>query len=450
MTFKSFKLEWFGKIPSEWGMSKIKYIHAQTQNSFTDGDWIESPEIEDSGIRYITTGNIGEGKFKHQGNGFISEKTFERLNCTEIFAGDLLISRLSPPVGRSCIIPDLGCRVIMSVDNVVLRLKKDFSKEFYNYIFNSVLYFEHTNTLSRGSTLTRISRNILGNIKVLVPPIKEQNLISQYLNKKTQNIDSFIEKIENKIELLKENKSVTIKRYLTKGLDSNIEMKESGVEWIGKIPKNWNLKRVKYLCDISTGGKDTQDNVEGGEYPFFVRSPKIERINSFSFDGEAVLTSGDGAGVGKIFHYFNGKFDYHQRVYKFSNFNKIEGRFFYWFFKEYFSYEILRWNAKSTVDSVRLPLIQNFPIIIPPIQIQKNILEVIETYSFNVDELITKLKRKTELLKEYRQSQISSVVTGKIRITEDKLILQLPPMSPRNMEYQEEEQEKSQPRLTFY
>ena len=110
-------------------------------------------------------------------------------------------------------------------------------------------------------------------------------------------------------------------------------MKDSGVEWIGEIPNHWDIVRLRY---------DTQDNEENGEYPFFVRSPKVERINSWSFDGEAVLTSGDGAGVGKIFHYFDGKFDFHQRVYKFSEFKRVTGKYFYWFLKENFHYEILR------------------------------------------------------------------------------------------------------------
>ena len=258
MFFSNTKLEWFGKIPPEWKVSKIKYIHAQTKNSFTDGDWIESSEIVDTGIRYITTGNIGEGKFKYQGKGYINEQTFERLNCTEIFEGDLLISRLSPPVGRSCILPDLGNRAVTSVDNVVLRLNKDFSKEFYNFVFNSVLYFEHTETLSRGSTLTRISRNILGNIKVLVPPVEEQQLISKYLYKKTQKIDFLIEKIEKKIQLLKEQKDRTIINYFTRMR----YLDKKGSLMLDK-------KDLKSQKNYIPWFKQTIDNLDDNEYIIF-------------------------------------------------------------------------------------------------------------------------------------------------------------------------------------
>lgn len=182
-------------------------------------------------------------------------------------------------------------------------------------------------------------------------------------------------------------------------MNKSEDYKDSGVEWIGMIPKHWELIKLRYLCDITTGGKNTEDNVENGEYPFFVRSPKIERINSWSFDGEAVLTAGDGA-VGKIFHHYIGKFDFHQRVYKFSNFQLVLGRYFYWFLRENFQHEILRWNAKTTVDSVRLPFLQNFPMVLPPIEEQKLISNYLDKKTGQIDSLVTKKTRFLELIKE--------------------------------------------------
>jgi len=79
--------------------------------------------------------------------------------------------------------------------------------------------------------------------------------------------------------------------------------RDSGVEWLGEIPKDWETRRLRYLCDIRTGDKDTADATDDGTYPFFVRSQKVRKIDTFSFDGEAVLTAGDGVGVGKVFHY---------------------------------------------------------------------------------------------------------------------------------------------------
>ncbi len=86
--------------------------------------------------------------------------------------------------------------------------------------------------------------------------------------------------------------------------------KDSGIEWLGEIPENWETKKLKYLCSITTGNKDTENKEPEGKYPFYVRSQTVESINSFSYNGEAILTAGDGVGVGKVFHYVNGKFDF--------------------------------------------------------------------------------------------------------------------------------------------
>ena len=103
--------------------------------------------------------------------------------------------------------------------------------------------------------------------------------------------------------------------------------KDSGVEWLGDVPKHWETRRLRFLCDISTGER-TRSTPSEMEVPFFVRSQTVERINTFSADCEAVLTAGDCVGVGKVFHYHVGKFDYHQRVYAFTNFRQVSGYFF--------------------------------------------------------------------------------------------------------------------------
>jgi type I restriction enzyme S subunit len=132
------------------------------------------------------------------------------------------------------------------------------------------------------------------------------------------------------------------------------------------IPKDWEVNYIGNLADISTGSRNTQDRVEDGEYPFFVRSQTVERINSYSYDGEAVLTAGDGVGTGKVFHYINGKFDVHQRVYRITDFvPSLDGYFFYLFFASNFYDRIMQMTAKSSVDSVRMDMIakMQFPYL---------------------------------------------------------------------------------------
>ena len=189
------------------------------------------------------------------------------------------------------------------------------------------------------------------------------------------------------------------------------KMKDSGFEWIGEIPQGWNIRRLKFLCSIKTGNKDTVNAKDDGQYPFYVRSPKIERIDSYSFDGEAVLTAGDGVGAGKVFHYVNGKFDYHQRVYNLHDFKDIKGKYLYYYLKENFINEIEKSNAKSTVDSVRLPMLLNFPIALPNDEEQIRIESYLDTKCTKIDKTIEKEKQVIEKLKEYKQSVITESVT---------------------------------------
>ncbi len=128
--------------------------------------------------------------------------------------------------------------------------------------------------------------------------------------------------------------------------------KDSGVEWLGEIPDGWNIIKLRFVSSIFTGSKNTEDSEESGEYPFFVRSQNIEYLSNYSYDCEAILTAGDGVGVAKVFHYYKGKFDAHQRVYILTNFQNISGSFLYNYIKENFAKEVLKLSAKTTVDSL--------------------------------------------------------------------------------------------------
>lgn len=187
--------------------------------------------------------------------------------------------------------------------------------------------------------------------------------------------------------------------------------KDSGVEWLGQVPEHWAIKRLKELAHIKTGGKDTIDSIDDGVYPFYVRSQTIERINSYSFEGEAILTAGDGVGVGKVFHHVNERFDYHQRVYKISHFKKIIGRYLFYYMKENFYKDILRLNAKATVDSLRLPMFQNFFVVCGDIEEQTAIADYLDQKTAQIDHEIDLLSKKTALYANLKQSLINETVT---------------------------------------
>lgn len=187
--------------------------------------------------------------------------------------------------------------------------------------------------------------------------------------------------------------------------------KYSGVPWVGEVPQLWDVARLRYLARIETGGRDTVDSEVDGSYPFFVRSQTVEAIDTFGYDCEAVLTAGDGAGVGKVFHHFTGKFEAHQRVYVMQNFKRISGRFFYYYFQNLFSKVALDGGAKSTVDSLRRPMLTDFPVTVPTAPEQKAIVDFLDRETAQIDALIGKQERLIELLAEKRQAVITHAVT---------------------------------------
>lgn len=189
------------------------------------------------------------------------------------------------------------------------------------------------------------------------------------------------------------------------------EMKDSGIDTIGKIPTHWSLCRLRFLCKIMTGNQDTQNAVGDGIYPFYVRSPKIERANSYTFDGESILMAGDGAGAGKVFHHAFGKYAIHQRVYCFYDFNNIVPRYFYYFISNQFSLEIDKGSAKSTVASVRLPMLQNFVLCMPTTKKQTSIATYLDTQCAKIDEIIAQAKNSIEDYRQWKASIIYEAIT---------------------------------------
>jgi type I restriction enzyme S subunit len=186
--------------------------------------------------------------------------------------------------------------------------------------------------------------------------------------------------------------------------------KDSEIEWLDSIPESWGIVRLKDIAIIGTGGKNTEDKEQDGKYPFFVRSQTVEYINSYSFDGEAILTAGDGVGVGKVFHHYIGKFETHQRVYRISGFHKVNGRFLFHFIQANLSKEVLKFNVKATVDSLRMPMFQRFPVVLPPIQEQSVIAEYIDCQTAAIDRKIDLLEQKIKLYQTLRKTLINETV----------------------------------------
>lgn len=167
----------------------------------------------------------------------------------------------------------------------------------------------------------------------------------------------------------------------------------------------WETSIIGDMCSISTGKSNTQDKIEDGKYPFYVRSPFVERSNKFLFDEEAVLTVGDGVGTGKVFHYVNGKYDLHQRVYRMFDFCNIYVKYFYYYFSTKFYKRVMSMTAKSSVDSVRMDMIADMKIDYPSTAEQQSIA----SYFQHLDALIQLTTKKIESLKQVKAASLQSM-----------------------------------------
>lgn len=397
---------WLGQVPEHWQVSPAfaAYRPRQVKNT----GMVESTVLSLSYGRIIV-------KAPEKLRGLVPE-SFETYQIVEpgniiVRTTDLQNDQTSLRVGHA------HHRGIITAAYMCLETKPIVLNEFGYQYLNAYdllkIIYGFGSGLRQNLDFSDIKR-----MPVLVPPRDEQAAIVRFLEHADRRIRRYIRAKQKLIKLLEEQKQAIIHRAVTRGLDPNVRLKPSGVGWLGDVPEQWEVRRLRSVAHIMTGDRDTVDRVDDGQYPFFVRSQTVERINSWAFDGEAVLTAGDGAGVAKVFHYVNGKFDYHQRVYKFSEFRGILGSFFFEYVRATLKFEALAGNAKSTVDSLRRPMLQNFPVVVPSKAEQAAIVHHLQRAVSSVDTTIERARNEIDLLREYRTRLIADVVTGKLDVRE--------------------------------
>lgn len=414
-TYVDTGINWLREIPANWQVRRLRYL---ASGPLMYGANEAASETDPSFPRFVRITDISE-------DGSLRPETFRSLpsEIAEPYLlreGDILLARSGATVGKTFIYRKEWGKACFAGYLIRFSCNRDLLLPDFLFCFTqSHIYWSQVRRGTIQATIQNFSAEKYGEILLPLPPLNEQRAVIAFLDREIKRIDALIEKKQRQIELLQEKRTALISHAVTKGLDPNANMKASGVEWLGEIPEHWKTKRLKFVADISTGDKDTENNVEDGEYPFFVRSQTIERINSYSFDGEAVLTAGDGVGVAKVFHYINGKFDFHQRVYKFSNFQSISGKFFFYYIRELFREEVLKLSAKSTVDSLRLPMIQDFVFCVPTLAEQAEIVEHLEREIGRIENAVSRIAESIAFLREYRTSLISAAVTGKVDVRKE-------------------------------
>lgn len=201
----------FNGFTDDWEQRKLESLC----DVFTDGDWIEAKDQSDSGIRLVQTGNVGTTEYLDKKNNkkWISEETFERLHCEEIYEGDILISRLPEPAGRACIVPDLGVRMITAVDCTIVRTTKEYDSKYLVQYLSTPMYFKIVNSFLGGGTRQRISRGNLSGIDIPIPStIEEQWKIGEFFS----NLDHLITLHQRKVDKLKTVKKSMLSKMFVK------------------------------------------------------------------------------------------------------------------------------------------------------------------------------------------------------------------------------------------
>jgi len=371
-----------GVIPKDW---EIKELGEIGENII--GLTYSPNDVRDYGSLVLRSSNIQNNKLAFENNVFVEMDLPQRVIVRK---NDILICVRNGSkhlIGKCALIDKQteGCAfgAFMSV----------YRTQYANYIFHQFQSNIIQNQIDEvmGATINQLTNKDLATFQIPIPPtLAEQTAIATALS----DADAYIAGLE---------KLIAKKRNI----------KQGAMQELLKPKKGWAFEPIKNIASISTGAKNTQDKVDDGIYPFFVRSPNIENINSFSFDGEAVLVAGDGVGTGKVMHYYNGKFDFHQRVYKISDFqNNINGLYFFLYFKENFYNRIMQMTAKSSVDSIRREMISEMIISFPSIEEQTSIATIFG----DMDKEIVLLEKKLEKARSIKQGMMQQLLTGKIRL----------------------------------
>lgn len=317
----------------------------------------------------------------------VADKSIEAYKVVEI--GDFIISLRSFQGG----IEYSNYKGICSPAYVILRLKSEYSADYFRHLLKTDRFISQlTKNLEGLRDGKMVSYKQFSELQLPTPSEDEQEKIADCLS----SLDELITAETQKLDALKAHKKGLMQQLFPREGETLPRLRFSEF----RDEKLSGFKAIGEFSKVTTGGRDTQNKVDDGEYLFFVRSQNVERIDSYSYDGEAVLTSGDGVGVGENYHYINGRFDFHQRVYCICDFDvSVSGRFFFYYFSLHFKKRVKQMSAKNSVDSVRMPMITEMPIWLPTIDEQERIADCLSS----LDDLITAQAKKIDVLKTHKK-----------------------------------------------
>jgi|SaaInlStandDraft_3_1057020.scaffolds.fasta_scaffold31023_2 type I restriction enzyme S subunit len=423
-TYSSYKdsgVEWIGDIPSEWDSLKLKYIFS------------EKPITHNT---ELNCGSISFGRVVFKDNDKVPIST--KKSYQEVLEGEYLINPLNLNYDlKSLRIGLSDIDVVVSSGYIVIKNRIEISKSYYKWLLH-IYDILHMKLLGSGVRQT-ISFNHISNSILTYPPLHEQQQISDYLDYKTLKIDTLIEKTQQKIELLKEQRTSLINTTVTKGLNPNVEMKDSGVEWIGEIPVEWDTTQIKFICKMMRGKFSHRPRNDqrfyDGEYPFIQTGDisstgmYLTKFNQtlnergFSVSKEfpidtVVMTIAANIGDVSILKI---RSCFPDSIIGFHPYHDMSVKYLYYILTS-LKDELHKNSTVSTQMNLNVERVGSIKIPLSTVQEQQQIVDYLDKETLRIDKLVDIESKRIILLKEYRQSLISDVVTGKVDVRDEVLV----------------------------
>ena len=421
-SYKDSGVEWIGEIPSHW--SKIKL--SMTINT-TQGIQVDVPKqryVKEEGYeRFLRISDYTNPNIEHR---FVNVPNLINYMVNE---DDIVMFRYGESGKVVKGLKGVICNNVFSISSK----KHEMSNNYLFKVFSSNDFYELLKSSSNNPTLSQVSHSQIKEQKVPFPPLSEQQEIVSFLDTKTSLIDSLIEKTQRKIELLKEKRTSLINEVVTKGLNPNVEMKNSGVEWIGEIPSGWENGRLGYYSSVFRGSgyqylNQVDEDYEGGKERV-VRISDITEFNpmwcEYQKQFENYRIQPDNILIGGTGHYF-GKSIYVTKemeglIHSYNIIRVVIKNQY----PKYIQYWLSSFKIREQMDIsvlgsgqpfIDIQGLKDLHILIPPLSEQHQIVEYLDEQTGLIDKTISIEEKRIELLKEYRQSLISEVVTGKRKV----------------------------------
>lgn len=437
--YKNSGVKWLGEIPSHWETQLLKYCCSLKGRIGWNG--LKSDEFENYSYAYLVTGQDFEGAIIDWSKCYqINQKRYEEDPYIQLRNGDILITK-DGSIGKVAKVTGLDKPACLNSGIFVIKqLLHLFDQNFLYWMLNSSVLKEFNRFTQTGATIAHLYQNVFEQMPCLIPPIEEQLLIGVYLDEATSKIDVAISQQQKMIDLLNERKQIIINNAVTKGLDPNVKMKDSGIDWIGDIPEHWEVKRLKHVCQafgrIGFRGYSTTDLVDEGEgcitlSPSNMRDGKMQynkctylSWEKYEESPEIKIFNGDilfvktGSTYGKCSLVQNLPLEatINPQLLVFKKFSC---------YNEFLAY-VLQTNViktqvelsviGGTIPTISQQKILNYVFPHPPINEQKAIVQSIENKCAPINEAIKVSDKQISLLQERKQIIINEVVTGKIKV----------------------------------